>query len=598
MKKIFFLLIAANGALSAIAQTTEPGMQGVQPVQPARCYNSDSLLSKWAIDINLLGGALTQDYTVVNTFGNYPNALKADLGNLKFTNGMSFGLNAQIGYFFDRKGHFGVSTGFLYIMQRGDATLSSYNVVYKGTDANGDFRQIITAKGPIKEELEITNMNIPLMLKYRTRFSERWGFTADAGVLFNLKMRNRYTTNGTFDYEAIVRHVTDANGNVHTVYDNGDVASNTDLMITRDHYNHTNPGGNVNDYFNLQRSLGYNVGVDVKPNNTKGSVDYDGGSVGFMASPSVSYFLNDNVSLSLGAYYMYQSFYRSPGNGVRITDAVGSYNSPLNNVSHTVAHSYGANLGVRVLIGKLRDKDGDGVLDRDDKCPDVFGLAKFHGCPDRDNDGIPDDQDSCPDVFGIAQFKGCPDSDGDGVPDDKDACPYQPGPARFNGCPDTDGDGVPDSEDRCPTVQGPISNMGCPVPVDTSAPPVRSGRTQTYRAPERDLSEPILFDLGKTVIKDISVPILMEAVMELNNNENAFIMIDGHTDAIGSDRINDPLSYRRANAVKKYLTDMGGNPKRMMAVGHGSRQPVAPNTTAEGRAMNRRVSMQLMHRPK
>src|ERR1043165_6635279 len=104
MKKIFFLLIAANGALSAIAQTTDPATQSMYN-GPAH-YQADSLLSKWAIDINLLGGALNQNYTVVNTAGNYPNAISTDLGTLKFTNGMSFGLNAQLGYFFDHKGHF------------------------------------------------------------------------------------------------------------------------------------------------------------------------------------------------------------------------------------------------------------------------------------------------------------------------------------------------------------------------------------------------------------------------------------------------------------------------------------------------------------
>jgi outer membrane protein OmpA-like peptidoglycan-associated protein len=83
--------------------------------------------------------------------------------------------------------------------------------------------------------------------------------------------------------------------------------------------------------------------------------------------------------------------------------------------------------------------------------------------------------------------------------------------------------------------------------------------------------------------------------MELNTHENAFIMIDGHTDNTGGNNINDALSFRRANAVKRYLTDMGANPKKMIAVGHGSRLPIADNNTAEGRAKNRRVIMTLRH---
>ncbi len=55
------------------------------------------------------------------------------------------------------------------------------------------------------------------------------------------------------------------------------------------------------------------------------------------------------------------------------------------------------------------------------------------------------------------------DRDGDGIPDNEDRCPDAAGPAKFQGCPDTDGDGIPDIDDKCPTVPGPKSNNGCPV---------------------------------------------------------------------------------------------------------------------------------------
>jgi outer membrane protein OmpA-like peptidoglycan-associated protein len=587
MKKVFFLLIAANGALSAIAQSsgTTPPTPGVQPAYKD-CYTSH-----WALDVNLRGGLLNQNFTTVNTASNYPNATKADISDVTFSKGMSYGIDAQVGYFFGKNAHFGIGTGFMYMMQFGEAKVANYSVDYRGTDAHGDFRQMIESEN-LREKLTITNLNVPLMLKYRTRFSDKWGFTADAGILFNVMMKNNYNSKATFDYEATVLHVTDASGNIHTVYDNGTTPNSADLVITAEHFLQTNPGKNVNDYFAMQRSLGYNVGLNVAPNNTRGSVSYNGGSVGFMAQPALSYYINDKTTLNFGLYYQYQSFNRSAGNGVAITGKVGDYNSVLNNVSSVSTHSYGVNVGLRFNFGKPKDSDKDGVPDKEDKCPDVFGLAKLHGCPDADNDGVPDAEDHCPDVFGLVQFHGCPDSDGDGIPDEKDACPFVPGPVRFNGCPDSDNDGVPDSEDRCPSAPGPASNYGCPV---AEAPKPKAAEERKH---EHDMSEPILFDLGKTTIKDQSIPILLEAVMELNDNENAFIVIDGHTDAIGGDRINDPLSYRRANAVKKYLVDMGSNPKMMVVVGHGSRQPIAPNTTAEGRAMNRRVIMSLKHRPK
>ena len=120
-----------------------------------------------------------------------------------------------------------------------------------------------------------------------------------------------------------------------------------------------------------------------------------------------------------------------------------------------------------VIIPVVLDRDGDGVVDSLDRCPDVAGLAALQGCPDKDGDGIADIDDKCPDVPGLAKYNGCPipDTDGDGINDEEDKCPNVPGVARYQGCPipDTDGDGVNDEEDKCPKEAGPASNFGCPV---------------------------------------------------------------------------------------------------------------------------------------
>ncbi len=117
-----------------------------------------------------------------------------------------------------------------------------------------------------------------------------------------------------------------------------------------------------------------------------------------------------------------------------------------------------------------RDRDGDGIPDRDDLCPrraeDRDGYRDADGCPDPDNDGdgVLDDADLCPDTpedrDGYLDEDGCPDldNDGDGIPDAVDACPDLAedfdGEQDDDGCPevlqDRDGDGVPDRVDRCP----------------------------------------------------------------------------------------------------------------------------------------------------
>ncbi|MBL4624105.1 MAG: OmpA family protein [Flavobacteriales bacterium] len=118
--------------------------------------------------------------------------------------------------------------------------------------------------------------------------------------------------------------------------------------------------------------------------------------------------------------------------------------------------------GFNITLGRGGDKDGDGIKDKEDKCPDVPGIEAFDGCPDSDVDGIVDSEDMCPTVYGVAQFHGCPDTDGDGIGDLDDDCVDVPGVAEFNGCPDTDGDGISDYDDQCPELPGTKEHDGCP----------------------------------------------------------------------------------------------------------------------------------------
>ncbi len=111
----------------------------------------------------------------------------------------------------------------------------------------------------------------------------------------------------------------------------------------------------------------------------------------------------------------------------------------------------------------LNDRDGDGINDLEDVCPDNPGTLATGGCPDRDGDLVPDYSDQCPKIKGLVVYNGCPDTDGDEIPDYKDECPYDEGPSRTNGCPDKDFDNVPDKDDKCPKEYGPVSNRGCPV---------------------------------------------------------------------------------------------------------------------------------------
>lgn len=120
------------------------------------------------------------------------------------------------------------------------------------------------------------------------------------------------------------------------------------------------------------------------------------------------------------------------------------------------------------------DNDQDGLPDDVDACPneaeDVDGFEDTDGCPDEDNDkdGLKDATDRCPDEAGSVENEGCPitDRDKDGIPDAEDLCPDEPGLADRQGCPirDRDKDGVEDDADKCPDEPGPPARQGCPIP--------------------------------------------------------------------------------------------------------------------------------------
>ena len=99
----------------------------------------------------------------------------------------------------------------------------------------------------------------------------------------------------------------------------------------------------------------------------------------------------------------------------------------------------------------------------------------------------------------------------------------------------------------------------------------------------------ILFETGKATLKPESMEEIMKVAEYMKKNPSARFEVQGHTDNQGSDAVNDPLSQQRAEAVVKALEEQGVDPFNLRAVGKGSHEPVAENTTDEGRAKNRRV---------
>ena len=106
-----------------------------------------------------------------------------------------------------------------------------------------------------------------------------------------------------------------------------------------------------------------------------------------------------------------------------------------------------------------------------------------------------------------------------------------------------------------------------------------------------DIPSDVSFDVGRSAIKPNFAPILNQFATSLNQNPVTTVTIIGHTDATGSDAINNPLSIDRADSARDYLVSRGVARTRIATDGRGSREPVADNNTQQGRDKNRRVEI-------
>jgi OmpA-OmpF porin, OOP family len=303
----------------------------------------------------------------------------------------------------------------------------------------------------------------------------------------------------------------------------------------------------------------------------------------------------------------------------------------------------------RVFIGfifepSIGDRDGDGIKDDIDKCPDDpedhDDFEDEDGCPDPDNDrdGIPDKDDKCPNEpetkNGFEDEDGCPDSldldrDGDGIPDKVDKCPDDPedkdGFEDEDGCPDPDNDkdGIPDVDDLCPNdpedKDGFEDQDGCPDPDNDkdrildkddkcpNEPETYNGFEDEDGCPDKgrvllhrgklEILDKIYFETAKAVIKPISFPILNALAATMKGNPQILLVeVQGHADERGDDDYNMRLTEDRAAAVKTYLIEHGVENDRLQSHGYGETKPVCPQHNEACWSKNRRVEFVILRR--
>jgi outer membrane protein OmpA-like peptidoglycan-associated protein len=270
--------------------------------------------------------------------------------------------------------------------------------------------------------------------------------------------------------------------------------------------------------------------------------------------------------------YFSKTLSPSFGAQFRITNHIGieissSFNKALDKkgISH-LRHNFSVYLG----LGDT-DKDGDGIINRKDKCPKIPGLPEFNGCPDTDADGIPDPEDKCPEVSGELVNNGCPGAENlsqeNKIIDDENL-ESQIGT-------------------ESPTISDNISS------IDQQSSEDKLGALEDEKISKITLPDQqmlIYFPansskvLGKTTIKK-----LKNVVSTLLNQMDLKVLLEGHSSNDGDFTINLNLSQQRANIVKDFLIGEGVESNRISVKSLGEDEPIFDNNTSQGRTLNRCV---------
>ncbi len=137
-----------------------------------------------------------------------------------------------------------------------------------------------------------------------------------------------------------------------------------------------------------------------------------------------------------------------------------------------------------------------------------------------------------------------------------------------------------------PPVAAPVEVAPAPQPAPAPAPMPVSEKVS--------FAAEALFDFDKSVVKSEGAAALDDLLAKLAGMNTEVMVTVGHTDSVGSDAYNQRLSLRRAEAVKAYIVSKGVDASRVYTEGKGESQPIADNKTAEGRAKNRRVTVEVV----
>ena len=307
----------------------------------------------------------------------------------------------------------------------------------------------------------------------------------------------------------------------------------------------------------------------------------------------------------------------SPGFGVhfRITNNFGfeissSFNKAIDfgGITH-LRHKAAIYIG----IGD-RDRDGDGIINRKDKCPKIPGLPEFNGCPDTDSDGIPDLEDKCPNEPGVKLNNGCPEKDE--ALDENNLMPDKNKELQLGVVSSTFSKNTTNTKEESGNQEvlaenNSMSNKNKELQLEVVSSAFSKNTTNTKQESNNQISKDIsnisflinkkldenriiYFPAGSIKILGKKNLVKLRGIIKLiTNQKDLKVLLEGHSSDDGDSISNLELSRDRAIIIKQTLIDLGTDPGRIKIKALGEEEPIFDNKSTNSDRFNRSVLITL-----